>query len=50
MSGQNLLYLVQAENKAAEAATRLEELLHRTTKAWLPLWLEEHYKKASLQC
>ena len=38
---------VQAEAKAADAAARLEELLSRTTQAWLPLWLEEHYKKAS---
>ena len=46
-SGQTLLDVAQAETKAAEAAARLEELLHRTTKAWLPLWLEEHYNKAS---
>ena len=49
MSGRTWLCVVQAETKAAEAATRLEELLHRTTKAWLPLWLEEHYNKASPQ-
>ncbi len=48
--GQVCLNVIQAETKAAEAATRLEELLHRTTKAWLPLWLEEHYNKASSQC
>ena len=38
---------MQAEAKAADAAARLEELLSRTTQAWLPLWLEEHYNKAS---
>ncbi len=38
---------VQAEAKAADVAARLEELLSRTTQAWLPLWLEEHYNKAS---
>ena len=37
--------VVQAESKAADAASRLEELLQRTSTAWLPLWLEMHYNK-----
>lgn len=36
---------MQAEDKAENATARLEELLHRTRKNWLPLWLEEHYQK-----
>lgn len=36
----------QAEKRATIAAARLDELLHRTTKNWLPLWMEEHYNKA----
>lgn len=42
----NLSYaIVQAELQAENATARLEELLHRTSTAWLPLWLEEHYQK-----
>jgi hypothetical protein len=37
---------VQAKSKAEHAAARLEELLHKASKNWLPLWLEEHYNKA----
>lgn len=39
------LVLLQAESKAEDAAARLEELLQKATKNWLPLWLEEHYNK-----
>ena len=41
--------VVQAESKAADAASRLEELLQRTSTAWLPLWLEMHYNKVQTQ-
>lgn len=43
--GQLCFAIVQAELQAENASARLEELLHRTTTAWLPLWLEEHYQK-----
>ena len=42
-------HVVQAESKAADAASRLEELLQRTSTAWLPLWLEMHYNKVQTQ-
>ncbi|CAK0741559.1 hypothetical protein CVIRNUC_001334 [Coccomyxa viridis] len=44
VAGQKLLEA--AESKAADAASRLEELLQRTSTAWLPLWLEMHYNKS----
>jgi hypothetical protein len=42
-----LLSCVQAESKAADAAERLQQLLHKTRESWLPLWLEEHYNKVA---
>ena len=39
---------LQAENRAESASSRLSDILARSQKNWLPLWMEEHYIKVRI--